>query len=741
MFTEKKTRKIRWSSILISVALLVGGVCFSYGESCEDGTAAGKMISAENGMGKETGTEAEGGTEKETEEGAEGLSTVTAGSVITQGGEYRLDSFASEGSVCIKTSEPVTIVGSGLNRGGNDYLTIVCEKENADLTIRELRIDNATEMASGAIRFTGKGNRLTLEGQNMLQQCYNESGGRALIHVPADTELTIDGEGELYMYKHSYQNAAIGGDEGEASGTVIVEGGRLRIMGINGGSLIGSDTAAGDVYIRGGDISLWADSRQTAIGGYDSAPGGNVYVSGGVLSVEGGGVLIGGGLKGSDNGTLHISGGRIRAEDRAKITADIVNGDGEESVWFPLDLSGLVPEAEDCQVTVDGSEYYRGDMHYFSYDIASVSTSASSPETWKERNDSVLVLCLTREDHELTVNGGQFLLKYDEGEDTFRVESQPSEGGDAAGGSGEGGSGGDSGSTGSGDSGNEGGSESGGSGSSTGSGGSSGGSDDGDDSQQAGNGGEENSAGREDGREDENTAISTDVERFRDVERGSWFYDAVRYVCERGLMKGVEEERFAPGQSMTRGMLVTLLQRLDESLSPQMAAAGEDGTSILRFSDVSNGAWYADAVRWACGKGIAVGTGSGRFSPDEYVTREAAVTMLYRCMSQRAAEGSADFPAKLSALPEGAENGTENNEEGSMFAEKPGAAFSFSDANEISSWASDAVEWASGAGIASGDDNGAFRPKDPISRGEIAALIQRLAEYPEDWGMRDFVRI
>lgn len=164
MFTEKKTRKIRWSSILISVALLVGGVCFSYGESCEDGTAAGKMISAENGMGKETGTEAEGGTEKETEEGAEGLSTVTAGSVITQGGEYRLDSFASEGSVCIKTSEPVTIVGSGLNRGGNDYLTIVCEKENADLTIRELRIDNATEMASGAIRFTGKGNRLTLEG-------------------------------------------------------------------------------------------------------------------------------------------------------------------------------------------------------------------------------------------------------------------------------------------------------------------------------------------------------------------------------------------------------------------------------------------------------------------------------------------------------------------------------------------------------------------------------------------------
>ena len=84
-------------------------------------------------------------------------------------------------------------------------------------------------------------------------------------------------------------------------------------------------------------------------------------------------------------------------------------------------------------------------MHYFSYDIASVSTSASSPETWKERNDSVLVLCLTREDHELTVSGGQFLLKYDEGEDTFHVESQPSEGGDAAGGSGEGGSGGVSG--------------------------------------------------------------------------------------------------------------------------------------------------------------------------------------------------------------------------------------------------------------------------------------------------------
>ena len=81
---------------------------------------------------------------------------VTAGSVITESGEYYLDSRASEGTVFIRTSEPVTIVGSGIKYGGNDYLTISCEKENADLTIRELRIDNATEMPANALVFTGK---------------------------------------------------------------------------------------------------------------------------------------------------------------------------------------------------------------------------------------------------------------------------------------------------------------------------------------------------------------------------------------------------------------------------------------------------------------------------------------------------------------------------------------------------------------------------------------------------------
>lgn len=98
---------------------------------------------------------------------------------------------------------PVTIVGSGIKYGGNDYLTISCEKENADLTIRELRIDNATEMPANALVFTGKGNRLTLEGQNSLQQCYNDNLGKSIINVDGDTELTIGGSGELYMYKHS----------------------------------------------------------------------------------------------------------------------------------------------------------------------------------------------------------------------------------------------------------------------------------------------------------------------------------------------------------------------------------------------------------------------------------------------------------------------------------------------------------------------------------------------------------
>ena len=135
---------MRTAMIFLSAVLLAGSFSFSYGDSGESGTALdGEFL-----------------PDIETED----QKRVTAGSVITESGEYYLDSRASEGTVFIRTSEPVTIVGSGIKYGGNDYLTISCEKENADLTIRELRIDNATEMPANALVFTGKGNRLTLEG-------------------------------------------------------------------------------------------------------------------------------------------------------------------------------------------------------------------------------------------------------------------------------------------------------------------------------------------------------------------------------------------------------------------------------------------------------------------------------------------------------------------------------------------------------------------------------------------------
>ena len=737
MFMKKKPGKIRWSAIFLSVVLLVSNVCFSCGESSESGTAAADdVFSAVNGEE----------AEEETEEAGETAETVTAGSVITQGGEYRLDSRASQGVVHIRTSDPVTIEGSGINGSGNDYLTIDCEKENADLTIRNLRIDNATEMAAGAIRFTGKGNRLTLEGQNLLQQCYNEIGGRAVIRVPAGSELTIGGDGELYMYKHSYQNAGIGGDEGEAGGTVIIEGGKLRIMGINGGALIGSDKSAGDVFIRGGDVSLWADSRQTAIGGYGSAPGGNISVSGGVLSLEGGRVLAGGGSDSTEKGTFSVSGGRIVTENPSKVTADVmaVNSDGISvpAAVFSLDLSDVFPdgwEGQEFEISVDGRQYYSGTMTYCTYDIASASEGASNPDTWKETDSSVFNLYLAKEDHVLSLNGKTFDLSYDTDSGEFSL-SEGEQSGDEDNGGGTGDADGP-----------DSGSDSGG-GSSGGSGGAGGGgtpavypvsvtdtangsttvspsapskgktvtvtpdpderyevdeitvtdrngdmveiTDNGDGTysfkQPAGSVTVSvtfRSAGSvSDCPRDESCPMCG----FADLNRSAWYHDGVHYCLENGLMAGVSDAAFHPGDTTTRAQLVTILWRLE----------GEPVVNDLTdFSDVPDDTWYSEAVRWAAGEGIAEGFGSGLFGSEETIDREQTATLLYRYARYKGYDVSAS--ADL---------------------------LEFSDASDISGYARDAMGWAKEEGLIYGTDAKTLNPKGESSRAQVASILMRFCE-------------
>ena len=174
--------------------------------------------------------------------------------------------------------------------------------------------------------------------------------------------------------------------------------------------------------------------------------------------------------------------------------------------------------------------------------------------------------------------------------------------------------------------------------------------------------------------------------RFEDVEETDWFYDPVKNAFEKNQMNGLTKKTFAPNASLTRAMLVTILYRLEQRAgSKQQEASGS-------FPDVESGSWYEEAVNWAAGNGLVKGFEDGTFRPEASITREQAVTILYRLESS------------ISPLP---------------------AVSSFKDADQISDWARDAMAWGVNSGLISGRGDGRLAPRDLITRAEAAALIQR----------------
>lgn len=108
---------------------------------------------------------------------------------------------------------------------------------------------------------------------------------------------------------------------------------------------------------------------------------------------------------------------------------------------------------------------------------------------------------------------------------------------------------------------------------------------------------------------------------FNDVSYGDWYYDAVQFVYSKGIMDGVDYYKFAPNGTITRGMIVTMLWRM----------AGEPfEMPVTSFTDVEIGRYYTTAVAWACRNGIADGMGESTFGPNDAITREELVTLLYR---------------------------------------------------------------------------------------------------------------
>lgn len=177
--------------------------------------------------------------------------------------------------------------------------------------------------------------------------------------------------------------------------------------------------------------------------------------------------------------------------------------------------------------------------------------------------------------------------------------------------------------------------------------------------------------------------------KFNDVSANDWFASAVDYVTGKGMMNGTAANTFSPKANTTRGMVVTVLYRLENQPS----------TSAASFTDVASGAYYANAVAWANANGIVSGYGSGKFGPNDKVTREQLAAILYRYAQYKKYDVS------------GA-----NSLDG------------YTDAQSVSSYAVPALQWANAAGIVTGKSGSKLDPKGNATRAEVAAMLMRFCE-------------
>ena len=176
---------------------------------------------------------------------------------------------------------------------------------------------------------------------------------------------------------------------------------------------------------------------------------------------------------------------------------------------------------------------------------------------------------------------------------------------------------------------------------------------------------------------------------FTDVKEEDWFYGAVVYAYQNGILTGTGETTFSPNGPMTRSMLVTALWRLEG----EPEASGASG-----FPDVKPDAWYAEAVDWASQTGLVSGTGAG-FDPEGSVTREQIASILYRY-------------AKLKGWD----------------VSKTASLQDFADGADTSAWATRAMEWAYAEKLITGKDGNRLDPQGQATRAEVAAILMRLLE-------------
>ena len=182
---------------------------------------------------------------------------------------------------------------------------------------------------------------------------------------------------------------------------------------------------------------------------------------------------------------------------------------------------------------------------------------------------------------------------------------------------------------------------------------------------------------------DDNTMLNF----FVDVPAGAYYYDAVLWAAEGGIVTGTDAVHFSPDASCTRAQLVTFLWR---------AAGSPVVNYAMNFTDVDSGAYYAEAVRWAASEKVVEGTTAETFAPDAAVTRAQVVTMLYRF-------------AKAQGM---------DTTQGGM------AIREFDDFDAVPAYALEAMDWAVNAGVLKGDNN-RLLPQDNCTRAQIVTMLYR----------------
>ena len=171
---------------------------------------------------------------------------------------------------------------------------------------------------------------------------------------------------------------------------------------------------------------------------------------------------------------------------------------------------------------------------------------------------------------------------------------------------------------------------------------------------------------------------------YSDVSASAWYAKAVAYVTEKGMMEG-SSGKFMPLDKLTRSQMAQVLFNLEGKKSVNYA---------LTFGDMNGTEWYAEAVRWAASEQIVNGYDNGNFGPNDPITREQLVTILYRYAQYKGLDTAT----------------TEEN------------LTSFADAAQVSGYAVSAMKWAVGAGVINGTDSG-LAPKATATRAEVAQIL------------------